>query len=82
MSLPITLRQGGTAQLLETDGDKAAVASPVPSPPGSTLAGTIPGAAVEFQLKVKLCRREGEGFRIEGRLRNATRELKDLLLRG
>lgn len=80
MSLAITLRQGKTAFLIETDGDKTVVASPIPSPPGSTLAGTIEGAAAELQVKVKNCRREGELFRIEGRLRNATRELLDRLL--
>lgn len=80
MSLAITLRQGKTAQLLETDGDKTVVASPIPSPPGSTLAGTIEGVATELQVKVKSCRKEGDLFRIEGRLRNATRELRDRLL--
>lgn len=82
MSHEIALRQGGTARVLETDGDRTVVLSPIASPPGSTLAGTLSGVTAEFQLKVKSCRREGDTFRIEGRLRNATRELKERLLGG
>lgn len=82
MTLPITLRQGGTAFLVETDGDKTVVASPLPSPPGSTLAATVEDVAGELQVKVKSCRKDGELFRIEGRLRNATRELRERLLSG
>lgn len=82
MSLPIVLRQGGTAQLLESDGDKTVIESPVAAPPGATVVGQIEGLSAEFQLKVKNCKREGSGFRIEGRLRNATRELRERILRG
>jgi hypothetical protein len=82
MTVAIVLHQGGIAHLLQTDGDKTVVQSPLASPPGSTLAGRVEGQAAEFQLKVKNCRREGDGFRIEGRLRNATKDLKERLLQG
>lgn len=79
MSLDIHLTRGGTAHLLEIEGDRATLSSPIASPPGSTLTGTVPGVATELQLKVKSCKRDGNRFRIEGRLRNATRELRDRL---
>lgn len=80
MSLSIVLTRGGTARLLETDGDKTTLLCPIASPPGSTLTGAVEGVAAEFQLKVKSCKKEGDAFRIEGRLRNATRELRERLL--
>lgn len=79
MSLSILLTRGGTAHLLVIDGDRAALSSPVASPPGSTLTGTVAGVSAELQLKVKSCKKEGDRFRIEGRLRNTTRELRDRL---
>jgi hypothetical protein len=80
MTVHIVLRQGGVARILESDGDRTVVISPVPSPPGSTFVGSVEGSSGELQLKVKNCRRVEEGFRIEGRLRNATRELRERVL--
>lgn len=77
--IAITLQNGAAATLVETDGDKSLVRSPEPSPPGSTLRGRIDGVTCEFQLKVRNCRKDGESFLIDGRVKNATREMKQFL---
>ena len=68
--------------MLSSDGDKTAIQSPEPAPPGATVRGRIAGCAVEFQLKVRNCVKKGNSFEIDGRLRNASRELKTLIARG
>ncbi len=76
MSCEVILKSGGNARILESDGDKTTIESPEAFPPGSTVLGAVDGVSAEFHLKVKSCKRQGETFRIEGRLRNATREMK------
>lgn len=81
MKAPIemTLPSGALATLVESDGDKSLIRSPEPSPPGSTVRGKIAGISCEFQLKVRNCKKDGDGFLIDGRVRNATREMKQFL---
>lgn len=83
MTTPITmtLTSGEAATVIETDGDKTVIRSPNPSPPGSTVRGRFEGVACEFQLKVRNCKKDGEAFLIDGRVRNATREMKQFLTR-
>jgi len=71
-----TLPDGQPAHIESSDGDKTTVACPVPSPPGSLVRGRIETVACELQLKVRNCKKKGELFYIDGRLQNATRELK------
>jgi hypothetical protein len=78
--LEIVLSSGGVAYLISTDGDKTAIASPEPAPPGATVCGYVTGCATEFQLKVRNCIKKGDVFMIDGRLRNITRPLKAVLL--
>lgn len=75
----IELLSGKQARIVMTDGDRTTIESPDPSPPGSTVRGRIEGISCEFRLKVRNCKREGDGYCIDGRLQNATRELKQLL---
>lgn len=84
MNTPIvmTLPSGAAASIVETDGDKTLIRTPEPSPPGSTVRGRIPGVACEFQLKVRNCKKDGESFLIDGRVKNATREMKQFLTPG
>jgi hypothetical protein len=79
MRHPLVLQNGQRAEVLESDGDTTAISSPTASPPGSTVVGRLEGIDFDLQLKVKSCKREGDAFRIEGRLRNASREVRDRL---
>lgn len=78
--LSLTLPDGRLAHIESTDGDKTAIMSPQPSPPGSTVRARLEGVACEFQLKVRNCRKVGDLFLIDGRVRNATREMKAALV--
>lgn len=78
----ISLPSGNTARITETDGDRTTIESPEPSPPGSTVRGRIDGVQCEFELKVRNCRKDGDFFYIDGRTRNATREMKECLKAG
>lgn len=80
--LEITLPSGKCASIVMSDGDKTTIHSPEPSPPGSTVRGRVAGQPTEFQLKVRNCVRKGNIFEIDGRVMNATRELKATLVRG
>ena len=64
------------------DGDATTILSPQASPPGSTVVATLEGVSRELELKVKNCKRDGELFRIDGRLRNAPKEVRDRLVGG
>ena len=82
MKAPVemTLTSGAGATIVETDGDKSLIRSPDPSPPGSTLRARIEGISCEFQLKVRNCKKDGDAFLIDGRVKNATREMKQFLM--
>lgn len=75
----MTLLSGAQATIVETDGDKTLIRTPEPSPPGSTVRARISGVSCEFQLKVRNCKKEGDTFLIDGRVKNATREMKQFL---
>ncbi len=71
----------GHASILSVNGDRIALCSTVPSPPGSRIEGA-PVAASHSPLCVKVssCRRQSDGdFVIEGRLIDATREVRQML---
>lgn len=60
-------------EVTHVSGDAVTVRSPVPSPPGSRLEDTNLG----FTMKVHTSRKQpDESFVIEGRLIDATRELR------
>lgn len=79
MAHPIQLKSGQRAEVVQSDGDTTTILSPQASPPGSTVVATLEGIASELQLKVKSCKKDGDLFRIEGRLRNAPKEVRDRL---
>ncbi len=79
MGHPLLLKNGQRAEVVESDGDNTAILSPAASPPGSTVVGRLEGIDFDLQLKVKSCKRQGDAFRIEGRLRNASREVRERL---
>ncbi len=80
MNVPLELAAGGSAAIVENNGDHVTVRSSAPSPPGSTLALVHQGLAV--QVKVRGCKRLAEAelpFRIEGRLVSLTRAGREQL---
>ena len=68
--------KGGEAAVIEADDDRVTVRSTIPSAPGSRIEGLLPSGG-PFRLKVARCRAEGGGFRIEGKLLDATRAVRD-----
>jgi hypothetical protein len=72
--------RGGEASIAALDGDRISVLSTTPSAPGSRPDGTLPSGTL-LRIKVARCRRQGEGFLIEGRLIDATRDTRGELQR-
>jgi hypothetical protein len=81
--LSITLPDGQHASLESSDGRSVRVHSPLSAPPGATLRARVSAPAESVEVKVRSCRRlpdsEPPVFLIEGRLQNATRELRAAL---
>ena len=76
---PILLATGEAALVISTDGDKTTLQTPRAFPHGSTVSGVVDGGGPPFQLKVHRCKQEGGLFRVEGRIRSASRELRRAL---
>jgi hypothetical protein len=72
--------KGGEADVTVLDGDRITVLSTSPSAPGSRPDGAIASGST-LRIKVARCRREGDGFLIEGRLIDATRDTRAELQR-
>lgn len=75
----VALQNGGSARVTLSDGDRTTIESTISSPPGSTLRGAIEDISCEFQLKVRSCRKIGDGFLIDGRVINASRQMRETL---
>jgi hypothetical protein len=74
LSAAFTWNKGGTGALLTLAGERISVSSSIPLAPGSRPEATIEGAA--FRIKVARCRRQDEGFVIDGRLIDTIREVR------
>ncbi len=69
----------GEARVLRVSGDAIALRSTVPSPPGSRIDGEVVGGA-KVRVKIHASKRQEDGsFLLEGRLLDATRELRERL---
>lgn len=84
--IPLQLKRGGDAFILEHQGDFVVLASTAPSPPGSTLDAQHVGGqrSVAVRVKVRGCRRDNlpdgrDGFRIDGRFVSLTRGDREVL---
>jgi hypothetical protein len=73
---PLTLQldRGVEARLLALSGDRAELATSVPSAPGTRLGAKLADGR-ELRLKVLRCVRRGDEFAIEARLFDASRAL-------
>jgi hypothetical protein len=76
--LALLLNSGADAGLESIDDDRVALWSSEPSAPGSRLE-LHNDQGIRLRLKVHRCVRDGARFRIEGRLIDATRRLRDEL---
>lgn len=83
MALRFELSAGGTATLVDTDGDKVTLLSSRAFPPGSTLRAEGTGDARAYAVKVRSCQKDGEnGFVVGGRWVSLSREQREFLRAG
>ena len=75
MTAHITWAKGGHAEVATLEGDRVTVRSTIPSAPGSRLDGTVADGGAT-RVKVARCRRQDDGFVIDGRLIDTTREVR------
>ncbi len=78
----VAFDKGGEANVVALEGERISLLSTVASPPGSPLVGKLHegvNAGASVRIKVHGCRREGDGFRIEGRVIDMTRDLRSAL---
>jgi len=81
MSLRVVWQKSGEAEVESCDSKAIVLLSSISAPPGTPLTGTLP-SGTEVQVKVHVCKKQpGEParFRIQGRLFNASRKVKDEL---
>jgi hypothetical protein len=69
-------KKGGEADVVASADDQTTVRSTIPSAPGSRLEGELAEGGARVWLKVHRCRKDGDAFVIDGRLLDATRELR------
>jgi hypothetical protein len=83
----LTWTKGGKAELTTIDGDRVRLRSTMPSAPGARIDGAMLVTGTTVRVKVARCRRglaeeAGEHvYEIEGRLIDATREVRVELAR-
>ena len=75
------LEKGGTARVLETDGDHVTLESTRAFPPGAPLVARAEATNETYRVKVRGSHRTADGiFRVEGRFVNLSRPARDRLL--
>jgi hypothetical protein len=74
----LALTKGGSADITDVDGERVALLSTVSSPPGSTLDGALDDGT-PIRIKVRGCRKEDERYRIDGRIIDLSRALRERL---
>lgn len=78
-AIPFTWPKGETGALCALDGERIEVVSQRPEAPGSRPAFRLADGA-EVRIKVHGCKREGDLFRIEGRVIDLTRAVRARVL--
>ena len=72
--------KGGDASIVALDGDRATLDSSLSSPPGSVIEGILVNDGTTIRIKVRGCKKsDGERFRIDGRILDASRDLRTRL---
>lgn len=75
----VRLPSEGMASIVAIDGERVSLLSTRPSAPGCPLTGNMVEDGALLRVKVHRCRKQGERFLIEGRLIDATRQLRERL---
>ena len=71
--------KGGEADVIAFDGDdRVTLSSTLSSPPGSVVDGTLNDFGL-IRIKVRGCKRDGEKFRVEARILDVSRQLRERL---
>jgi hypothetical protein len=70
--------RGGEARIVSLEGERVRLTSTTPAAPGTPLEGALENGT-EVRVKVARCRREGDRFVIEGRLVDASREVRNTI---
>jgi len=78
MSDHLRMANEGTANIVALDGDRVSLLATRAAAPGCPLAGNLHDETL-VRVKVHRCRKQGERFLIEGRLVDATRQLRERL---
>jgi hypothetical protein len=76
----LTWVQGGEARLVALADDRVNLVSTISSAPGSRIEARL-ASGCSVRVKIHRCKRDGEAFAIEGRLIDATRDVRAELLR-
>ena len=76
--IEIELPSGAALELMTLNGERVSLRSSQAAAPGSRLEGAVLGDR-RLRIKVHRCLCVGDGFEIEGRLFDLTRELRELL---
>lgn len=74
----LRLPSDGTANFVAIDGERVSLLATRASAPGCPLAGNLADDTL-VRVKVHRCRKQGDRFLIEGRLIDATRQLRERL---
>jgi hypothetical protein len=74
----LRLANEGLANIVALDGERVSLLATRASAPGCPLAGNLEDETL-VRVKVHRCRKQGERFLIEGRLIDATRQLRERL---
>lgn len=79
-TIALLLSSGEPAALVSSDGDKTVLEVPKAFPHGSTVSAQVAGSEYNVEVKVFRCQRAGAAYRVEGRIKNASRALKTAIL--
>jgi hypothetical protein len=83
MTRVLALAKGESAEIASTDGDQVTLRSSIPSPPGSSLEGSLDSHTL--RVKVRSCRKDPKNsvercFTIEGRFVSLTKAQRAAIL--
>ena len=78
--IDIELDGGGRASIDRTDGDRVSLVATRAFPPGSTLEGSLSDGS-RLRVKVRGSKQSADGFAVEGRFVNLSRDLREKLVR-
>ena len=70
--------KGGEAEIVAIEGERVALSSTHSAPPGAYVDGAL-NDGTTLRIKVRGCKRDGERFRIEGRILDMPSNLRQRL---